>query len=229
MRHIIVIGSSKGFGKAIAEKALEQDMKVSGFARSEYTISHSNYTHHIADADKADYHIVEQADALVFCPGNINLKPLSMLKSKDFESDFSINTLDAVKAVQHFLPSLKKGKNTQILFFSTVAVKLGMPFHCSTAAAKGALEGFAKGLAAEMAPSIAVNCLAPTISHTPMGSKILRNDKVVEKLTAKHPMAQLPTASQIAEAAMPFINGKVHSITGQVLNVDSGLGTLNLN
>lgn len=229
MRHIIVIGSTKGFGKAIAEKSLENGFKVSGFARSESEINHDNYTHYTSDALEGNYQEIDAADAMVFCPGNINLKPISMLKDSDFEKDFAVNTLSAVKATKHFLPSLKKGSNAQILFFSTVAVQLGMPFHCSTAAAKGALEGFSRALAAEMAPSIAVNCLAPTISHTPMGSKILRNEKVLEKLTNKHPMSELPNPEQMAEAAWPFINGKVHTISGQVLNVDAGLGSLNLN
>lgn len=174
MENIVVIGGSRGIGKAIVLQQLEK-RQVYSMSRSISEISHPNLIQYSADILQDALPEIEKIDALIYCPGSINLKPISSLHIDDFRNDFEINVMGAVKVIQHFLPALKKGTNPSIVLFSTVAVKLGMPFHASIAAAKGAVEGLVKSLGAELAPAIRINAIAPTITETPLSASILRN------------------------------------------------------
>jgi NAD(P)-dependent dehydrogenase (short-subunit alcohol dehydrogenase family) len=133
-----------------------------------------------------------------------------------------------VKAVHGVLPNLKKADCPSLVFFSTVAVKVGMPFHTSVAAAKGAIEGFAKALAAEYAPNMRVNVIAPSLTDTPLASKLLSNDSKKEKMAERHPLKRVGTKEDIAATAAFLIGDEANWITGQVLGVDGGLSTINL-
>ena len=156
MRKILVIGGSKGIGNAII-KSLLNDNSIINLSRTTPQLSHTNLTHHNCNILTDNLPDINEVDALIYCPGSINLKPISRLSLDDFRNDFEINVIGAVKAIQHYLPSLKKGNNPNILLFSTVAAKLGMPFHASVAASKSAIEGLTKSLGAELAPTIRVN------------------------------------------------------------------------
>ncbi|WP_334058817.1 SDR family NAD(P)-dependent oxidoreductase [Polaribacter sp. P097] len=222
MKNIIVIGGSKGIGNAILTSLLENN-KVYNISRTKPEINHNNLIHHSLDILQDDLPNIESVDTLIYCPGSINLKPISRLKLDDFRSDFEINVIGAVKAIQHYLPSLKKGNKPSILLFSTVAAKLGMPFHASVAAAKSAVEGITKSLGAEFAPNIRVNAIAPTVTDTDLASKLLRNDRMIENITERHPLKKYLQPNEVADLANFLISEKAASISGQIFELDCGI------
>ena len=154
---------------------------------------------------------------------NINLKPINRLKLEDFRSDFEINVVGAVKAVQKYLPILKSGENPSIVLFSTVAVKLGMPFHASVAAAKAGVEGLTKSLGAELAPSVRVNAIAPTVTDTDLASKLLRNDRMIENMKERHPLKKYLDPQEVADLASYLVSDKSLALSGQVFEMDCGI------
>ena len=222
MKKILVIGGSKGIGKSIV-KSLVDDYKVFNISRSKPTLSHQNLTHFSCDILADDLPDIDTLDSLIYCPGSINLKPISRLKLEDFRNDFEINVVSAVKSIQKYLPSLKKGEKPSILLFSTVATKLGMPFHASVAAAKSAVEGLTKSLGAELAPTIRVNAIAPTVTDTDLASKLLRNERMIENITERHPLKKYLKPDEVADMATFLISDKASSISGQIFELDCGI------
>jgi len=222
MKKIVVIGGSKGIGKAIV-KALIDENKVINVSRSDTLEPHQNLTHYSLDVLEDELPNIEEIDSLIYCPGSINLKPIARLKLEDFRNDFEINVIGAVKAIQHFLPSLKKGIKPSIVLFSTVAAKLGMPFHASVAAAKAGVEGLTKSLGAEFAPTIRVNAIAPTVTNTDLASKLLRNDRMIENITERHPLKKYLQPEEVADMATFLISDKAASISGQIFELDCGI------
>ena len=153
MRHILIIGGTKGIGKAIVEQLVNENIVIC-MSRNSTEFSHNNYTHTTFDSTVDELPDFEKVDTLVYCPGSINLKPISTLSIENFREDFELNVIGAVKAIKKYLPVLKKGENPSILLFSTVATKLGMPYHASVSASKSAIDGIVKTLGAELAPKI---------------------------------------------------------------------------
>jgi len=230
-KNIVLIGGSKGIGLSITE-LLQDDHKLFVASRTTGELDTSIVTHLEFDVQKDDItslNLPDQIDGLVFCPGSINLKPFKMLKPSDFEEDININFMSLVKAVHALLPKLKKSEQASLVFFSTVAVKVGMPFHTSVAAAKGAIEGFAKALAAEYAPTFRVNVIAPSLTDTPLAAQLLNNDKKREKMNDRHPLKSVGTTEDIAAIAKFLLTDQSAWITGQVFGVDGGMSTLNIN
>ena len=166
---------------------------------------------------------MDSADGLVYCPGSINLKPINRLSIEDFKNDFEINVIGAVKAIQTYLPALKKGNNPAIVLFSTVASKLGMPFHASVAASKSAVEGLTKSIGAELAPTVRINAIAPTVTDTELASKLLRNDSMIEKMTERHPLRKYLKPEEVADMAGFLLSEKAASLSGQVFEMDCGI------
>ena len=222
MKTVIIIGGSKGIGRAII-KTLIDSHKIINISRTTPELSHSNLTHHTCDVLHDELPAIEAADKLVYCPGSINLKPITRLSLDDFRADFEINVLGAVKAIQKYLPILKKGNKPSIILFSTVAAKLGMPFHASIATAKSGIEGLVKSLGAELAPTIRINAIAPTITDTDLASKLLRNDKMIENITERHPLKKFLDPKEVAEMANFLLSEKASSISGQVMEMDCGI------
>jgi NAD(P)-dependent dehydrogenase (short-subunit alcohol dehydrogenase family) len=169
-----------------------------------------------------------QIDTLIYCPGSINLKPFGNLSIDDFKNDFEINVIGAVKAIQKYLPTLKKGTDPSIVLFSTVAAKLGMPFHASIATAKAGVEGLVKSLGAELASAVRINAIAPTITETTLSANILRNDRMKENMTERHPMKGYLKAEEVAEMANFLISKNAKSISGQVFEMDYGIVTFKI-
>ena len=230
-KNIVLIGGSKGIGLSITE-LLQDDHNLFVASRTTGELDTSLVTHLEFDVQKDDItslNLPDQIDGLVFCPGSINLKPFKMLKPSDFEEDININFMSLVKAVHALLPKLKKSEQPSLVFFSTVAVKVGMPFHTSVAAAKGAIEGFAKALAAEYAPTFRVNVIAPSLTDTPLAAQLLNNDKKREKMNDRHPLKRVGTTEDIAAIAKFLLTDQSAWITGQVFGVDGGMSTLNIN
>ncbi|WP_406684280.1 SDR family oxidoreductase [Seonamhaeicola sp. MEBiC1930] len=222
MDTVIVIGGSKGIGKSIIEQLLDNS-KVINVSRSEPDIYHENLTHYKCNISTDKLPNINQVDKLVYCPGSINLKPISRLSIDDFKNDFEINVLGAVKAIKNYLPILKLGNNPSILLFSTVATKLGMPFHSSIAVAKSGVEGLVKSLGAELAPIIRINAIAPTITDTELASKLLRNDKMIANITERHPLKKFLSPREVSDMAIFLLSEKASSISGQIFEMDCGI------
>ena len=224
---IIIIGGSRGIGNAII-KTLIDSHNIINISRTEPELSHANLTHYSCDVLHDELPTIEAADGLVYCPGSINLKPITRLSLDDFRADFEINVLGAVKSIQKYLPLLKNGKEPSIILFSTVAAKLGMPFHASIATSKSGVEGLAKSLGAELAPIIRVNAIAPTITDTDLASKLLRNDKMKENITERHPLKKFLNPEEVAGMVEFLLSYKAASISGQVFEMDYGIVSLKI-
>ena len=168
----------------------------------------------------------DRLDGMVYCPGSIRLRPFRALKPEDFLADYQINVLGAVRALQACLPALKKAGGASVVLFSTVAVQTGMPFHASIASAKGALEGLTRALAAELAPGIRVNAVAPSLTDTPLAAGLLGSDEKRRAADDRHPLKRIGRPGDIAAAALYLLGEAGAWVTGQVLHVDGGMGAL---
>jgi len=222
MKNIVIIGGSKGIGNEILKQAIENN-KVFNISRNLPEVSHPNLTNYQLDVLSAELPEIENIDVLIYCPGSINLKPIMSLSLDDFRTDFEINVIGAVKAIQKYLPTLKKGSNPSILLFSTVAAKLGMPFHASIATAKSGVEGLVKSLGAELASAVRINAIAPTITETSLSANILRNDRMKENMIERHPMKGYLAPEEVAGMAQFLMSDSAKSISGQVFEMDYGI------
>ncbi|WP_367757703.1 SDR family NAD(P)-dependent oxidoreductase [Flavobacterium sp. WC2430] len=227
MKNILIIGGSKGIGNAILLEQLESN-KVYNISRTVPSVTHPNLIHFPINVLQDSLPNIAEIDTLIYCPGSINLKPIGSLSLDDFRNDFEINVIGAVKAIQHYLPVLKKGTNPSILLFSTVAAKLGMPFHASIAAAKAGVEGLVKSLGAEMASVVRINAIAPTITETSLSAGILRNDRMKENMIERHPMKGYLKPNEVANMADFLISDKAKSISGQIFEMDYGIVTFKI-
>jgi 3-oxoacyl-[acyl-carrier protein] reductase len=227
MRNIVIIGGSKGIGNAILLQQLKNN-NVYNISRSAPDITHPNLIHYPISILEDDLPEIEAVDVLIYCPGSITLKPILSLNLDDFRNDFEINVIGAVKAIQKYLPALKKGNNPSIVLFSTVAAKLGMPFHASIATAKAGIEGLVKSLGAELASVVRVNAIAPTITETSLSANILRNDRMKENMMERHPMKNYLKPNEVAEMANYLISENAKSISGQVFEMDYGIVSFKL-
>ena len=222
MKNIVIIGGSKGIGSSILMQQLETN-SVYNISRNAPDISHPNLKHYAVDVLKDLLPEIENIDTLIYCPGSINLKPIGSLSIDDFRNDFEINVIGAVKAIQKYLPVLKKGTNPSIVLFSTVAAKLGMPFHASIATAKAGVEGLVKSLGAELASVVRINAIAPTITETSLAAGILRNERMKENMIERHPMKGYLKPEEVAHMANYLISDYAKSISGQVFEMDYGI------
>ncbi|GAB5400552.1 MAG: SDR family oxidoreductase [Aureisphaera sp.] len=222
MKKVLIVGGSKGIGNALLHQLLD-DHQIINISRTEPEISHPNLEHHGLDVLNDDLPVIEKLDGLVYCPGSINLKPISRLSIEDFTSDFQVNVLGAVKCIQFYLKALKSGNNSSIVLFSTVASKLGMPFHASIATAKSGVEGLVKSLGAELAPTVRINAIAPTVTDTTLAEKILRNDSMKEKMVERHPLKKYLNPEEVAHMTSFLLSEKSSSMSGQIFELDCGI------
>ena len=231
MKNLLLIGGSYGIGLELA-KELHTENSVFVASRTNENLSNLKVTHIPFDAttDTLDSSKLPAViDGLVYCPGSINLRPFRGLKLETFESDMQLNFFSMIKVIQSVLPQLTASEQSSIVLFSTVAVKMGMPFHTSVAASKGAIEGFAKALAAEYAPKIRVNVIAPSLTDTPLAEKFLSNEEKREKSAQRHPLKRVGTTEDIAQMARFLLTEKSSWISGQIFHVDGGISSLLVN
>ena len=231
MKNILLIGGSYGIGLAIAQE-LQNENNIFVASRTNENLPGLNVTHIPFDAssdtlDTSKLPVI--LDGLVYCPGSINLRPFRGLKPEAFEADLQINFISLVKVIQAVLPNLTAGEQSSIVLFSSVAASMGMPFHTSVAAAKGAIEGFAKALAAEYAPKIRVNVIAPSLTDTPLADKFLNNETKQEKSAERHPLKRFGKPEDSAQMASFLLSDKSSWISGQIFHVDGGMSTLLVN
>jgi len=225
MANILVVGGSKGIGAALIEKLLPENTVIN-LSRTAPSITHPNLIHNDFDVLQDDIPLFEDVQAIVYCPGSINLKPITSLKTEDFKADFEINVLGAVKIIQKYARKLKKQDNASVVLFSTVAVQQGMPFHASVAAAKGAIEGITKSLAAEFAGAVRFNCIAPTMTRTSLAAGILKNEEAEQRIAQRHPSKMINEAEDVAALVQFLLSPSSKNMTGQILGIDGGMSTL---
>lgn len=227
MKTILLIGGSHGIGLDVVDQ-LKETHNLLVASRTELPESHKNINHIQFDAteDVLIMDDIPNLDGFVYCPGSINLKPFKMMSLETFENDMEINFFGLIRVVKDIIPKMKD--DSSMVFFSTVAVSNGMPFHTSVAAAKGAIEGFAKSLAAEYAPKVRVNVVAPSLIDTPLASRLLNNDKKRESMGERHPLKRVGKPEDMGNIVSFLLSDKSSWMTGQVIGVDGGISTLNL-
>ena len=229
MKNILIVGHSSGIGKALSAK-LSSDCKVFGtYYKNQAISNHPNTSSHylnVLDENIDMSFLPEQLDGLVYCPGAINLKPFARIKEEDFINDFKLQVTGAIKIIQACLPKLKNSSAASIVLFSTVAVKMGFNFHSIVSTSKGAIEGLTKALSAEFAPTIRVNCIAPSITQTPLAASILSTEEKIEANAQRHPLKKVGSPDDIANAAAYLLSNESNWVTGQVLHIDGGMSSI---
>ncbi|MFM6948630.1 MAG: SDR family NAD(P)-dependent oxidoreductase [Aquirufa sp.] len=229
MGKFVIVGASKGIGYSLAKTLLDKGHEVFNFSREASNLHGvSNFSW---DASHDSLDIFSQLsgpiDGFVYCPGSINLKPFHRLSISDFESDFNINVLGAIKSIQAILPLLKQSESSSIVLFSTVAVQTGMGFHASIASSKGAIEGLTKSLAAELSNyKIRVNAIAPSLTQTPLSQNLLNSPEKIEAGGKRHPLGRVGVAEDVSNLAAFLLQKENSWITGQIIGVDGGIGSL---
>ena len=223
----LIVGASSGIGKNITEKLLAQGNEVYTAQRTDEHIPVGAH-HIIYNATENELNIAElpeQLDGLVYCPGSINLKPFNRLSKQDFVNDWEVNFYGAVKTIQSVLLKLKASKGN-IVLFSSVAAQTGMSFHASISAAKAAIEGLTLSLAAELAPAVRVNAIAPSLTDTPLANKLLADDTRKEAAAKRHPLMKYGQADEIASMACFLLGRDASFITGQIFKIDGGISSI---
>ncbi len=230
MQHYLVIGASSGIGQEIAKQLAELGNVVTAtYYKTEPAVIIPTIQYHqlniLDDTLSLDF-LPAELSGVVYCPGSINLKPFERIKPVDFELDFKLQVSGAIKILQLALPRLKKSSNASIVLFSTVAVQLGLPFHSQVSTSKGAIEGLTKALSAEYAPAIRVNCIAPSLTDTPLAASLLNTEPKREANALRHPLKRIGNPEDIANMALFLLSEKSSWITGQVLHVDGGMSSI---
>ena len=225
MKNYLIIGGSKGVGEQIVKELSGKGNFCHVISRSKPSYEFNGNWYEV-NALTEELPVIEAIDGLVYCLGSINLKPFNRLSLEDFNTDLNVNFFGALKAFQHYLPTLKKAEQASVVMFSTVAVQSGMPYHASIASAKGALEGLVKSLAAEFAPKVRVNAIAPSLIDTPLAAGILRSDQIKENMIAKHPLKRILNPIDVSKTACFLLSNDSNGITGQIIVQDNGLVSL---
>lgn len=232
MQQYLIIGASGGIGKQITIQLADSGKHViATFNKNTPDFVHPNIRFHQLDVLEDALSLVELPEELagfVYCPGSITLRPFERMKLADFESDYKLQVSGAIKLLQLVLPRLKKSASASIVLFSTVAVQTGLPFHTQVSASKGAIEGLTRALAAEYAPKIRVNCIAPSLTDTPLAASLLNTEQKREANALRHPLKRIGTTEDIANMVTFLLSEKSGWMTGQVLHVDGGMSSVKI-
>lgn len=232
MKNFVIIGASSGIGQEITNQLGAGGNQVYGtWFKSTVQDTRNNVHYSYLDVTEAapDFSFLpDKVHGLVYCPGSINLKPFKRIKPEEFAEDYQLQTIGAIKALQAVLPKMKDVENAAIVLFSTVAVQTGFNFHTQVAASKGAIEGLVRSLAAELAPKIRVNGIAPSLTDTPLASRLLSSDEKKQVNAERHPLKKIGVPSDIAAAVVFLLSDNASWITGQILHVDGGMSAIKL-
>jgi NAD(P)-dependent dehydrogenase (short-subunit alcohol dehydrogenase family) len=231
MRKYLIVGASSGIGKSLAIKLKEDGNLVYGTYNThkpddELTgIEFIPYDVKSCSAIDFDFDVL---DGFAYCVGAINLKPFARTSKNDFLEDYQLQVLGAVDVFKQFQQALSKSNQASVVFFSTVAVGNGFPYHSVVSSSKGAIEGLTRALSAEFCPKIRVNCIAPSLTKTPLASKLLSSEEKIEQNAQKHPLKFLAEPEDIASCASFLLSEDSRWITGQVLNIDGGISRIKI-
>ncbi len=223
----LVAGSSSGIGLSITKNLLNQGHQVIGLNRTMPDLNSDLFSFYEVDFSSQEINLPnfeQPIDGLFYCPGSIQLRPFKNLKTEDFINDFVLNVVGATMLIKKYLPQLQLANQPGIVLFSSVAAQTGMSFHSSIATSKAAIEGLTKSLAAEFAPKIRVNAIAPSLTQTPLSEKFINTP---EKLTAskeRHPLKNIGTADELASFAIQIMHN--NWMTGQIIGMDGGLSSI---
>lgn len=233
---VLIFGGTGGIGAALARRLRAQGRSVHLAARNEANLkalaSEIGASWTVCDVNdpaaiqKAVADAGEGLSGLAYAVGTINLKPVARLSDADFEQDFRVNALGAVRAVQAALPAFKKQDSASVLLFSTVAVAQGFTAHASVAMAKGAIEGLTLALAAELSPKVRVNCIAPSLTKTELAKALTSNETMANAIAQMHALQRLGEADDIAPLGALLLSPDAGWITGQIIGIDGGRSTL---
>lgn len=229
-KNFLIVGGSSGIGLALVKQLAAAGASVWVWSRSNEALTNLTNVHHqtvnvVEDQLQVD-HLPETLNGVAYCPGSINLKPFRSLSGDQFQADWEINLLGAVKVLQAVEKKLKKSQQAAVVLFSTVAVGRGMPFHASVAAAKGAVEGLSKSLAAEWAPRIRVNTIAPSLTDTPLAERLLASEDRKKSAAERHPLKRYAQPAEIAKLAFYLLGPESSWVTGQIMGIDGGLSAI---
>lgn len=229
MANILIIGASSGIGASLSEQLIEKGHQVYGTSsKTSSSIDGFAKFHplNVLDESLDLSFLPDILDGLAYCPGTVNLKPFARIKPEDFIADYQLQLVGAVKVIQACLSKLKNAANPSVVLFSTVAVQTGFNFHSLVASSKGAVEGLTKALAAEFAPKIRVNCVAPSITDTPLAGTLLNSAEKKEANAQRHPLKKIGRPEDLANLAEFLLSEKSSWITGQIIHADGGMSTL---
>jgi 3-oxoacyl-[acyl-carrier protein] reductase len=226
IQNYLFAGASSAIAKETAQLLQAKGNKVIGISTKEKDFAYDEF-YQITSYEFGNFPVLEtEISGLVYFPGTINLKPFHRLKAEEFATDYAINAMGAVAFTQTYLANIKKVEKASIVYISTVAVGIGMPFHSSIAMAKGAIEGLTRALAAEYAPTIRVNCIAPSLVNSPLAEKFLSSPEKIESMEKRNPMHKVGDALDIANAVVFLLGNESKWISGQIMAVDGGMSTL---
>lgn len=229
-KSFVVVGGSHGIGLGIVRRLLAAGAAVTVVSRTAGQLAELAGVDHLpVDVTRDEIEpasLPDVIDGLAYCPGSINLAPIRSLKPAAMVDDFQLNAVGAIKCLQASLSAMKAAGTSSMVMFSTVAVAQGLPMHASVAAAKGAVEGLTRSLAAELAPQIRVNCVAPALTDTPLAERFLSSDQKRSAMADKYPLKRIGEIADIAAMAEFLLSDQAGWITGQVIGVDGGMSSL---
>ena len=228
MKKYVIVGGSKGIGKETAELLAAEGHQVTVFSRTPYegpahTIEWEEFD---VLEDSWEDQMPADIDGLVYSVGSINLKPFRGLKTEVFEADFQLHVMGAIKALQAAYKNFNANSIPSVVLYSTVAVQRGMPFHATVSASKGAIEGLTRAIASEWAPKARINCIAPSLTDTPLAGKLLSTPEKKEAMGNNNPMKRVGEANDIAEMTAFLLSDKSSWMTGQIIHIDGGQSVL---
>jgi 3-oxoacyl-[acyl-carrier protein] reductase len=222
----IFAGSSSAIAKASAAILRSQGHKVIQISRS---IPETDQQFQVDKYEMGCFpKFEEKVNGLVYFPGTINLKSFGQLNMQDFQQDFSIHVLGAIAFIKSYINLLEKDGKSSIIFISSVAGSVGMPFHSSVSVSKAALEGLTKSLAAELAPGVRVNAIAPSLVNTPLGERFVNTPEKLSAIEKRNPMRKVGDPTDIANMINFLLSEQSSWVTGQVLGVDGGMNNIKL-
>ena len=228
MKNILIIGGSSGVGQSLVKRLKANNNLISTYHKNpqENSENVNFYEYDVISGSPSNLQIPEALDSIIYCPGTINLKPFNRYTEDELIDDFKINVLGFLKILSAFKRHLLNTDNPSIVLFSSVAAQKGIAYHTQVACSKGAIESLTKTLAAELAPKIRVNAIAPSLLNTPLADKFLNSELKIKNNIERHPLKKIGEANDISSMVEFLISDNAKWITGQVINIDGGLSTL---
>jgi 3-oxoacyl-[acyl-carrier protein] reductase len=230
-KSILVVGGNSGIGLRVVERLSAAGHSLTVAVRNRGALEAMgglSLQHFDAEDRGASLELPDTLDAVIYLPGTISLKPFHRLTEDEFQRDMEVNFMGAVRVLQQALPALKRAASGSgaVVLFGSVAATTGMPFHASIGSAKAAVEGLARSLAAELAPAVRVNAVAPSLTDTPLASSLLSSEERAAAAAKRHPLNRVGDAGEVAELVEFLVSDASRFITGQVIGIDGGMSTV---